>query len=226
MTDPTDPPEHPSSDAEDLKARIEAERTGIPFLFWKNGNRQQEIKMLTDDVQRLAIGRGRDQDITLAWDPQVSRSHALLERAGGEWFVEDRSRNGTHVNGSPISKPHRLEHKAGIVFGATRVTYWDVLSEAENDSTVRTPEERWAPITDTQRRVLLELCRPVYHDPAALPASNRHIGDEVSLGVDAVKAHLRGVYRAYGLDTLPQMEKRTKLARLLLANGTFQDHDF
>ena len=47
------------------------------------------------------IGRNPDQGIELAWDPQVSRVHAVLERVGGVWTVEDDglSRNGTAVNG-------------------------------------------------------------------------------------------------------------------------------
>jgi len=227
MTDTTDPPQSPSSDAADLKERIEAERTGVPFLYWKDGNQQQQIKPLDDAVARLTVGRGRDQDLTLAWDMQVSRSHALVERLGGEWFVDDISRNGTYVNGDRISKRHRLDHKDVMCFGATRVTFCDATSPDETGPTDRTPPESpWAPMTEMQKKVGIALCRPLVDDSSALPAGNRQIADEVGLGLDAVKAHLRVLYRANGLDTLPQMEKRTRLARKLLDNGTFQPHDF
>ncbi len=225
MTDPTESPD-PQSDAADLKSRIEAERTGIAFVYWKDDEQRQRICMLDPTVQRVTIGRGRDQEIVLDWDKQVSRSHALLEKFGSEWFVDDISRNGSYVNGDRVGKRHRLKHKDVMTFGATRVSFQDRASAEETDSTARTSDDVWAPMTPTQRKVLVALCRPLIDDGSALPAGNRQISEEVGLGVDAVKAHLRVVYERYGLTELAQMEKRTRLARLLLGNGTFQPHDF
>ena len=56
---------------------------------------------LPADGAEVVIGRNPDQGIELSWDPQVSRVHAVLERIGGVWTVEDDglSRNGTSVNG-------------------------------------------------------------------------------------------------------------------------------
>jgi hypothetical protein len=225
MTDQTEPPDRPS-DAVDLKSRIEAERTGRAFVYWKDGDQRQQIRVLDPAIDRLTIGRGRDQDIVIDWDKQVSRSHALVEKLGGEWFVDDLSRNGSYVNGDRVGKRLRLRHKDVMCFGATRIAFEDRASAEESDSTARASDEVWAPMTATQRRVLLALCRPLVDNGTALPAANRQIADEVGLGVDAVKAHLRVVYDRYGLSELAQMEKRTRLARLLLANGTFHPHDF
>jgi len=227
MTHATDPPNAPSSDAADLKARIEAERTGLAFVYFKDADKRQQIVMLDPGLQRLTIGRSHDQDLAIGWDNQISRSHALLEKLGGEWFVDDMSsRNGTFVNGDRIGKRQRLEHKDVMCFGSTRLAFHDRAGAEAIESTARAPDEAWAPMTAMQRRVLIALCRPLVDDSAALPAGNRAVADEVGLGVDAVKAHLRVVYDRYGLSALPQMEKRTRLARLLLANGTFQPHDF
>jgi hypothetical protein len=48
----------------------------------------------------------------------------------------------------------------------------------------------------------------------------------VGLSVDSVKARLRVQFERHGLADLRQGEKRTRLARLLLSNGTFKPHDF
>ena len=76
------------------------------------------------------------------------------------------------------------------------------------------------------RDVLRALCRPLVDDSSAMPASNEEIAEKVALSVDSVKARLRAQYERYGLVELRQGEKRTRLARLLLSNGTFKPHDF
>ena len=57
--------------------------------------------------------------------------------------------------------------------------------------------------------------------PAAspTPASNKEIADELHLGVDAVKGHLRVLYQRFGLDELPQQAKRVRLAEYALQAG-------
>ena len=60
------------------------------------------------DKTRLTIGRGHDCDIVLP-DRVVSRRHACIDRRDGEYFiVDDDSKNGTFVNGNPVTEPHRL----------------------------------------------------------------------------------------------------------------------
>ena len=60
------------------------------------------------DKNRLTIGRGPDCDIILP-DRVVSRRHACIDRRDGEYFiVDDDSKNGTFVNGNPVTEPHRL----------------------------------------------------------------------------------------------------------------------
>ena len=53
----------------------------------------------------LTIGRSATNGLVLAADSEVSRQHALLEHAGGEWVLSDLgSRNGTYVNGAPVTR--------------------------------------------------------------------------------------------------------------------------
>ena len=55
------------------------------------------------------------------------------------------------------------------------------------------------------------LSRPL-REPAAAPASNREIADELHDCVDTVKGTLSALYERFGLSALPQNEKRTALA--------------
>ena len=82
------------------------------------------------------------------------------------------------------------------------------------------------PLSETQRKVLIALCRPLVDAASSLPASNKLIADEVFLSVDAIKAHLRVLYDRYEIGDLPQMEKRARLAGLVLDNGTLKPRDF
>ena len=215
-----------TSDAADLKARIEAERTGQAFVYWKDVDARQQILLLDPDAERVTVGRRGDQDIVLDWDKQVSRAHALLEKRGGDWtLIDELSQNGTYVNGDRINRRVRLEHKDVMCFGSTRITFQD-RARAEEDSTARASEETWAPMSARDRDVLRALCRPLVDDSSAMPASNEEIAEKVALSVDSVKARLRVQYERYGLVELRQGEKRTRLARLLLSNGTFKPHDF
>jgi pSer/pThr/pTyr-binding forkhead associated (FHA) protein len=216
----------PTSDAADLKARIEAERTGQAFLYWKDVDARQQILLLDADTDRVTVGRRGDQDIVLDWDKQVSRAHALLEKRGGDWtLIDELSQNGSYLNGDRINRRVRLDHKDVMCFGSTRITFQD-RARAEEDSTARASEETWAPMSARDRDVLRALCRPLVDDSSAMPASNEEIAEEVTLSVDSVKARLRVQYERYGMVDLRQGEKRTRLARLLLSNGTFKPHDF
>jgi pSer/pThr/pTyr-binding forkhead associated (FHA) protein len=216
----------PTSEAADLKARIEAERTGHAFLYWKDVDARQQILMLDPDTERVTVGRRDDQDIVLDWDKQVSRAHALLEKRGGDWtLIDELSQNGSYLNGDRINRRVRLDHKDVMCFGSTRITFQD-RARAEEDSTARVSEETWAPMSARDRDVLRALCRPLVDDSSAMPASNEAIAEEVTLSVDSVKARLRVQYERYGMVDLRQGEKRTRLARLLLSNGTFKPHDF
>jgi DNA-binding CsgD family transcriptional regulator len=75
-------------------------------------------------------------------------------------------------------------------------------------------------LTDTQREILTALCRPcIGASRFATPASNNEIAAEVFLSVDAVKAHLRALYRKFGVDPLPHNQKRARLVEIVLDSG-------
>ena len=51
------------------------------------------------------------------------------------------------------------------------------------------------------------------------PASNEQIAGELHLSVDAVKAHLRQLFRRFDIEHLPQIQKRTALVRITIESG-------
>jgi DNA-binding MarR family transcriptional regulator len=72
-------------------------------------------------------------------------------------------------------------------------------------------------LTDTQHRILESLCRPAGTGSRySTPATNQEIAGEVYLSVDAVKAHLRTLYRKFGIEDLPHNRKRARLVELVL----------
>lgn len=75
-------------------------------------------------------------------------------------------------------------------------------------------------LTQTQLGILRALCRPIAAgDRFATPATNQEIAEEVYLSVDAVKSHLRTLYRKFGIEDLPQNQKRARLVELALGAG-------
>jgi hypothetical protein len=186
--------------------------TGLPTLTFEDPARGRQIVTLTGE--RVAtIGRRAESDVALPWDPNVSRVHAELQPVGGEWVIIDDglSYNGTEVNGQRLIGRRRLRHGDVITVGLTRLTY---RSPPDPAGSTATGHRRPSPpaLTETQRRVLAALCRPCLQpDVLAPPASNRTIAEELCLGVDAVKAHLRNLFAKFDIEDLPHNEKRIRL---------------
>jgi hypothetical protein len=75
-------------------------------------------------------------------------------------------------------------------------------------------------LTDTQLGILAALCRPLSAgNHFATPATNQEIAEEVFLSVDAVKGHLRTLYRKFGIEDLPHNQKRARLVELAIEGG-------
>lgn len=74
-----------------------------------------------------SLGRAPSNRITLP-DPYVSAHHALLAWRDGHWWLEDLgSRNGTTLNGEPVTRPTVVS--TGDLIGVGRVVLR--LEEAE-----------------------------------------------------------------------------------------------
>jgi hypothetical protein len=180
----------------------------------------------TEAIQ--TIGRGTETDLSIPWDGEVSRVHAMLQNVGGELTVIDDglSTNGTFVNGGRVKGRQRLRDGDRVRVGRTVLVYRGATVGPDN-ATVASRDHLDAPqLTDTQRRILIALCRPLRDGAAfAMPATNRQIAAEVYLGVDAVKMHLRGLFAKFGLGDLPQNQKRVRLAECVLRLGVITTYD-
>ncbi len=208
---------------------IEVSEVRESFLrFADDTGRQQEL-MLTPERQRITIGRSPQADLTLSWDAEVSRLHASVEYLGAQWTIVDDglSRNGTFVNGERLTGRRRLMAGDRIRMGTSMISFHDfsgVSDDATRTSTASFPTLR--SLTDTQRAVLIALCRPYKNNAEfATPASNQQIADELFLSVDAIKTHLRTLFSKFGVEDLPQNQKRVRLAALALQSGIIADRD-
>ncbi len=217
---------HAATPAE-LRERIEAERAGSPFLVLRDGDGDQRLFVLEPGSARITIGRSTGNDVALEWDTEVSRVHAELECLGDEWTVADDglSRNGSFLNGQRMSGRQRLRDGDVLRVGRTQIAY-RVPESAESSPTVAAGSRPVLPeLSSTQRAVLAALCRPYKDTELATPATNQQIADELFLSVDAVKAHLRTLFGYFGVQHLPQNQKRSYLAMRALQDGVVSRRD-
>lgn len=213
---PTDPRDR-------LRIR-EAEVAGTPFLVLRDDAGTQRIVGLEDGRAAAVIGRSPESDVPIEWDDRVSRTHAQLARVGRRWYVEDEglSRNGTFVNEERVHGRRGLRDGDVIRVGHTTIAFHAPGTDA-SASRATVPESRLAeppPLSAGQRRVLEALCRPCLAPGGPHPpASNEQIAGELHLSIDAVKAHLRQLFRRFDIEELPQIQKRTALVRIAIEAG-------
>ena len=214
-----------TSTVAELKARIDAERRGNAFLVYRDGEGQQVIAELTGN--QLTVGRREDNDVPLPWDREVSRLHAQIERIKHEWCLVDEglSRNGSYLNGSRITGKRRLADGDRLCFGATLITFRTPAAAGDESTLALRDPPASVTLSETQRKVLIALARPMGDSAFATPATNQAIAEELHLSVDAVKAHLRVLFERFGLSELPQNQKRTTLAATVLVNGIIAPHE-
>ena len=212
------PPLHTSSAAE-LKARLDADRRGCPYLLYRPRADEQRILELAPALDRATIGRQPACDVALPEDPSVSRVHAVLERIGDEWTLVDdgSSRNGSFVNGQRVRGRQLLRDGDVVSVGDTQI----VFRGHRNHVTAETLPATAAPppISSAQRRVLIALCRPLAGAGFAALPSNAAIAEELFLSAETVKSHMHALFHAFDLDDVPPQQKRAQLAASALERG-------
>ena len=220
-------PLHQASPSE-LKARLDVERRGAPFLlYFDDAGRQQIVVLESRGDGRVVVGRGTGIDVGMDWDGDVSRVHAELERLGGCWTIADDglSRNGTFLNGERVRGRRRLVHLDRLRFGTTIVIYMSPNARRGGTTSVGV-EPSGAKISSAQRRVLVALARPyAVGGSFATPASNADIAAELSLTVVTVKMHLRALGQKFAITELPQNRKRARLVELAFQSGEITERD-
>ena len=210
--------------AAELGAMREAEHAGLPFVAYKDDGGDLRLEPLGGS-ERVTIGRGEHNGLVLGWDPEVSRTHAQLERLGGDWTLVDDglSRNGSFVNGERVGGRRRLADGDVLRLGRTTLLF---RAPGPMAKTTAVGEPAVAVrLSEAQRRVLVALCRPFAPGGTSVPASNKEIAEELHLSIDGVKTHVRALFAKLGIDELPQYRKRTELARRALELGLVAPRD-
>jgi pSer/pThr/pTyr-binding forkhead associated (FHA) protein len=215
--------------APDLKAQIEAERGGRPFLVFRDGEDEQRILIVGEGVSELWIGRSPSADVRLEWDEEVSALHAQIEVVRDECTLLDDglSRNGSFVNEERVQGRRHLRDGDTLRLGQTRVLYRRPAEAAGAGPTaIATEVPAAATVSPAQRRVLVALCRP-FKDGAAFatPATNQQVAEELHLSVDAVKTHMRALFEKLEVEDLPQNRKRVALVERALHSGIVGQRD-
>ena len=89
---------------------------------------QREVHRI--DRSSMTLGRGADSDLVLT-NPRVSRRHARLTWDGAQFLLQDLgSKNGTRINGTPVSEPAPIadgdmvyiETRRGVIMQKANVT--------------------------------------------------------------------------------------------------------
>lgn len=214
--------ERRAASAPELKAQIEAEREGRPFLVFRDGADAQRIVAMADGAAELWVGRSEAADVRLEWDEEVSALHAQIAVVRGECTLVDDglSRNGSYVDEERVHGRRLLRDGDALRFGRTTVVFRRPGDSVPDPTVVAAEGSAAASVSPAQRKVLLALCRP-YKDGGsfATPATNQEIGAELHLSVDAVKTHMRALFEKLGVGYLPQNQKRVALAERALGTG-------
>ena len=200
----------------------------MPFLLYRDGEDKQQLFYFDGNVSQASVGRRDTSDLVLDWDDQVSRLHARFERVDSDWTVVDDglSRNGTFVNGERLSGRRRLSDGDSVRFGGTTMIFRSPQLDDQAGTAVASQIPTAVDLSTTQRRVLVALCRP-YKDGTAFasPATNQQVAEELFLSVDAVKTHLRVLFAKFGVEQLPQNQKRIRLVERAFYSGLISERD-
>jgi pSer/pThr/pTyr-binding forkhead associated (FHA) protein len=223
------PPATPhAATARELKAQIDAERAGLPFLIYRDGEGRHRVFVLGDERERLTLGRRSSADLPLTWDEEVSRVHAELQLKGEDWTLVDDglSLNGSFVNGEPVAGRRRLRDGDSLRLGVTVIVFRNPKDQESQATAPSADLRRLVSLSDAQRRVLNALCRPFKGSAAFVtPPTNEQIARELYLSVDAVKKHLRALFEKFGVQHLPQNEKRARLVERAFAGGFISERE-
>jgi FHA domain len=204
-------------------AEVRVSSEDVYLSRWTTQGEQRRWTLPTTSTH-VTIGRAGSVDVCIEDDPQVSRVHATMERIGDQWTIQDDglSHNGTFVNGRRVGNRVRLRDRDVIRVGGTILTFCAPHESLSAATIADAGLPAVGRLTEPQRLVLEALCRPHrdggFYSP---PATNQHIAAELCLSLDAVKTHLRVLYHKFGIETLPQNQKRARLAELAEQLGLF-----
>ena len=232
---PTVPKPKPSS-SESIALQT-AENDGGAFVYFRRPVEpdpdathdewsDSEFVVVRLDREKIDVGRDPRCEVAISWDRSVSKAHAELVEVGSSWRVKDvGSLNGTQVNGIRINE-QLIANRDLLRFGDTLVVFRQP-EDAGLSETIR-GQDIGPPVTDAQRKILVELVRPMeMSGGAGDPATNAEIADALHLSEDTVKQHLRRLFKLFKIgEDVPRNRKRSTLARRAQETGLVAPNDF
>ena len=210
------------------EARLAAERLGLPFLVYRDGEGRQRIHPLERGRRSVTIGRRDEADVSLPWDPECSRLHAELELRAGEWTISDDglSQNGTWVNELRLVGRRRLADGDDVRVGRTHLIFANPVSIGLGPTLVPGELSATPRFSDQQQRLLRGLCGPLMGDgDGVAPATDVEISRWAGIPTRTVTTELDHLTRALGLDDGPPDLRRRELALLALRSGLVADEN-
>jgi hypothetical protein len=137
-------------------------------------------------------------------------------------LVEQRFIRQRRAPGGPSS----LADGDALRFGRTQILFRAPAAAGSSSTAFGETIPTVATLSPAQRRVLVALCRPHKGSPPfATPATNQEIAGELVLSVDAIKTHLRVLFQKFGVEHLPQNQKRARLVERALLSGVVTERD-
>ncbi len=213
---------------EELEARRAAERIGDPFLVYRDDEGRQHIYSLANRSPSITLGRREEADISIPWDPEMSRLHAELELRAGEWTICDDgfSQNGTWVNGIRLVGRRRLADGDLMRVGRTLFAFCTPETAGTGPTLVPGELDATPRFSEQQQRVLRALCRPLLLDGEGInPATDEEIAEATGIPVEDVAIELDHLGRALGLEDMPHQDQRAEIALLALRSGLVSADD-
>jgi pSer/pThr/pTyr-binding forkhead associated (FHA) protein len=185
-----------------------------PFLLFSDSEGEEHRLVL--NAGALTVGRRDEADLSLPWDPEVSRLHCELELKAGVWTIADDglSQNGTFVNGIKVGGRRRLRDGDMVQVGKTTLTFCQPGRRGTIVTLVPGALAAIGQLSDQQRRVIAALCSGEED-----PLDDAEISAVTGVPEDQVHVELLALARAFGLDDVPEEEWRPELAALARHTG-------
>jgi hypothetical protein len=224
-------PPRPQPTSKESVALQEAEGSGRCFVQYREGGVEAGefvIHFLDAEdgsprAEKLAVGSHDDCDLVLGWDETVDSSHAVFERVGPDWYLDDKkSTNGTQVYRASYvfsaDDEFWLHDEDVIRMGNTLLVFRGPTSEIATRST-----EHPSDLTRGERAVALELIAFLIDGNSEEVPSNLLIGDRLNVSEETVKSTMTGLFRKYEIPKGKPGNKRRALAEEIISRGSLDD---
>ena len=214
---------------EELEARKAAEALGERFLVFRDDEGRQHIHVLSGNLPSVTVGRRAEADISVPWDPEMSRLHAELRAARRRVDglrrrpVAERDVGQRPAPGRPPAarrrrpaedRPHDLRllrpgpDRGRADAGAGRAERHARASPSSSSASCARSAGRcsWTGRASTRR-------------------TDEEVAEATGIPLEAVAAELDHLGRALGLEAMPAADQRAEIALLAMRSGLVSADD-